>query len=67
MKGAASSASWLADIGMQFDVGPLFLEAVGFFDVHGVGTTRDDVDEPAHVPLVAVDPRGVRVGLGIPF
>jgi hypothetical protein len=66
-KGSGVSASWLVDLGMQFDVGPLFLEAVAFFDMHGVGTTRDD-DTNERLLFSSPSTRaGVRAGLGIPF
>ena len=67
VKGSGASASWLADIGIQFDVGSLFLEAAGFADVHGVGTTRDNASDE-RIFLSSPSTRvGARVGLGIPF
>ena len=66
-KGSGVSASWLVDLGMQFDVGSLFLEAVAFFDMHGVGTTRDN-DTDARLLYSSPGTRaGVRAGLGIQF
>ena len=65
--GSGVSASWLVDLGMQFDVGPLFLEAVAFFDMHGVGTTRDDVTNERLLYSSPGTRAGIRVGLGIQF
>ena len=67
VKGSGVSASWLGDIGIQFDVGSLFLEGVGFLDVHGVGTTRDDVTNQRIFLSSPSTRAGIRVGLGIPF
>jgi hypothetical protein len=66
-KGSGVAASWLVDLGMQFDLGPVFLEAVAFFDMHGVGTARDD-DTNQRFFLSSPGTRaGLRVGLGISF
>ena len=65
--GSGLSASWLADIGMQIDTGPIFLETVGFVDVHGVGTTRDDSNDQRMFLSSPSTRVGVRFGLGIPF
>jgi len=66
-KGSGVSASWLVDLGVQFDVGPLFLEAVAFFDMHGVGATRDDATNEELFSSSPATRAGVRVGLGIQF
>lgn len=66
-KGSGVAGSWLLDLGLQIDVGSLFLEAVAFFDMHGVGTTRDS-DTNERMFLSSPGTRtGLRVGLGIPF
>jgi hypothetical protein len=67
-KGSGVAFSWLFDIGAQFEVGPVFFEAVVFLDVHGVGPVRDD-DAP-NDRFLASSPGvrgGLRLGLGIPF
>ena len=69
VKGSGVSASWLGDIGIQFDVGPVFIEGLGFLDVHGVGTTRDDATNQRMFlssPSTRAGRWG-RLGLGIPF
>jgi hypothetical protein len=66
-KGSGVSASWLVDLGMQFDVGSLFLEAVAFFDMHGVGTTRDDTTNERLLYSSPGTRAGIRAGLGIQF
>jgi PEGA domain len=67
VKGIGVSASWLGDLGIQVDVGSLFLEALGFLDVHGVGTTRDKVTDQ-RIFLSSPSTRGgIRIGVGIPF
>lgn len=67
LKGSGIAASWLVDLGLQFDVGAFFLEAVGFFDMHGVGTTREN-DSNQRMFLSSPGTRaGIRVGLGIQF
>jgi hypothetical protein len=67
VRGTGLSASWLGDAGMQLDVGSLFLEAVGFVDVHGVGTTRDNSTDQRMLLSSPSTRAGLRVGLGIPF
>lgn len=66
-KGSGVSASWLVDLGMQFDVGSLVLEAVAFFDMHGAGTTRDDATNERLFYSSPATRAGVRAGLGIQF
>ncbi|MBX3230690.1 MAG: PEGA domain-containing protein [Labilithrix sp.] len=67
-KGSGVAASWLIDAGGQFDLGPLFLEACLFFDVHGVGSVADDAAPDSRFLLASPAVRGgLRVGLGIPF
>lgn len=66
-KGSGVAASWLVDLGMQFDVGPLFLEAVAFFNMHGVGTTRDNETNERMLYSSPSTRAGVRLGLGIQF
>jgi hypothetical protein len=65
--GSGVAASWLVDLGMQLDVGRLFLEAVAFFDMHGVGTTRDDATNERMFLSSPGTRAGLRAGLGIPF
>ncbi len=67
VKGSGVSASWLGEVGIQFDVGPLFLEGTGFLDVHGVGTTRDDATNQRLFLSSPSTRAGIRLGLGIPF
>jgi hypothetical protein len=60
--------SWLFDLGGQFDVGPVFVEAVLFLDMHEVRPVRDD--DPPHDRLLLDSPAsrlGVRLALGVPF
>jgi len=67
VKGSGVSASWLGDLGIQFDVGSLFIEAAGFLDVHGVGTTRDNSTNQRIFLSSPSTRAGLRLGLGIPF
>jgi hypothetical protein len=66
-KGSGIGASWLVDMGMQFDVGSVFLEAVAFFDMHGIGSTRDDDTNQRMLYSSPGTRAGVRVGLGLQF
>lgn len=66
-RGSGVSASWLLDLGMQFDVGPIFLEAAVFFDVHGVGPTEDDETGRRFFHASPSTRGGVRLGLAVPF
>ncbi|MDB4939173.1 MAG: hypothetical protein JWP87_6145 [Labilithrix sp.] len=66
-QGSGIGASWLVDMGMQFDVGSLFVEAVAFFDMHGVGSTRDDDTNERMLYSSPGTRAGVRIGLGISF
>ena len=66
-KGSGLSATWLVDLGLQIDIGPLFLEIAGNFDTYGVGTTRDDGTN-ARFFLESPSTRGgLRGGLGFQF
>jgi hypothetical protein len=67
MSGSGLSASGLGDMGMQLDVGAIFLEAVGFVDVHGVGAVREDATNQRMFLSSPSTRAGVRIGLGIPF
>ncbi len=66
VEGRGITASWLADAGLQLDVGPIFLEALGFAVVQGVGA-RDDVAKQRMILSSPSTRAGVRVGLGILF
>jgi hypothetical protein len=63
-----TGTSWLLDVGGQFDVGPIFLEAVLFLDVHQVKMVRDD-DPPQNRFLLASPAvrGGIRLAMGVPF
>jgi hypothetical protein len=67
IEGSGVAASWLLDLGMQVDLAALFLEAAAFFDVHGVGTTRDNGSDQRMFLSSPGTRAGVRVGVGIPF
>ena len=66
-KGSGVAASWLVDLGMQIDVGSLFLEGAVFLDLHGVGTTREDASNERMFLSSPGTRAGIRLGLGIPF
>lgn len=69
-KAAGVGMSWLIDGGMQFDVGPLFLEGVLFVDIHGTGGVRGDTATRDDARFLQASPAvrgGLRIGLGIPF
>jgi hypothetical protein len=66
-QGSGIGASLLVDMGMQFDAGPFFLEAVAFFDMHGVGSIRDDATNQRMLYASPGTRAGVRLGLGIQF
>ena len=60
--------SMLVDAGMQFDLGPVFLEAATFLNVHGVGPVRDKQLPGDRFFYASPATRGgLRLGLGIPF
>ncbi len=66
-KGSAVTASLLLDAGVQFDIGPAFIEPAGFFDFHGVGTVRDDQTQ---VRMLEDSPGlrwGLRIAIGVGF
>jgi hypothetical protein len=65
--GSGIGLSWLIDGGMQFDAGPLFMEGVLFFDVHGTGAVKDAEDERRYLQASPAVRGGLRIGLGIPF
>lgn len=66
-KGSGVAFSWLLDLGMQIDVGSLFLEGAVFLDMHGVGTTRENASNERMFLSSPSTRAGLRVGLGIPF
>lgn len=67
IEGRGASLSWLADMGIQFDAGPIFLEVVGGAVVHGVGTARDE-DTNLRMILSSPSTRALgRLGIGFFF
>jgi hypothetical protein len=66
-KGNGVGMSWLIDGGMQFDAGPLFMEGVLFFDVHGTGAVKDSENDARFLQASPAVRGGLRIGLGIPF
>jgi len=66
-KGSGVAASWLVDLGLQIDVGSLFLEGAVFVDMHGVGTTRESASNERMFLSSPATRAGIRLGLGIPF
>ncbi|MBS2015495.1 MAG: PEGA domain-containing protein [Deltaproteobacteria bacterium] len=66
--GSGVGVGWLLDLGVQFDLGAsLFLEAVGFIDMHGIGPVRDDASGERLFFASPATRIGARVGLGIQF
>jgi hypothetical protein len=66
-KASGLSATWLVDLGMQIDIGPVFLELAGIFDTYGVGTVRDDTTHDRFFLASPSTRGGLRVGLGLQF
>lgn len=66
-KGSGVGLSWLVDGGVQFDAGPLFLEGVLFFDVHGTGAVKDVDDDKRYLQASPALRGGLRAALGIQF
>ncbi len=67
-EGSGVGFSMLVDAGMQFDLGPVFLEAAAFLNVHGVGPVRDKQLPGDRFFYASPATRGgLRLGLGIPF
>ena len=66
-KASGLSATWLVDLGMQIDIGPVFLEVAGIFDTYGVGTVRDDTTHDRFFLASPSTRGGLRVGLGLQF
>lgn len=66
--GSGVGVGWLLDMGAQFDLGQtLFVETVGFLDMHGVGPVREDVTDERMFLASPATRLGLRVGLGIQF
>lgn len=59
--------AWLIDAGAQFDVGPIFMEAAVFLNLHGVGSVEEDVSGRRALLASPAFRSGLRVGLGMPF
>lgn len=66
-KGSGFSATWLVDLGLQIDIGSVFLEIAGNFDTYGVGTTRDDTTDQRFFLSSPSTRGGLRVGVGFQF
>lgn len=66
-KGTGVGLSWVIDAGMQFDAGPIFMEGVLFFDVHGTGGVKDADTDQRFLQASPATRIGLRLGLGIPF
>jgi hypothetical protein len=67
-KGSGVGFSWLIDAGAQLDLGPVFLEAAVFLDIHSVVSVRDDDPQEGRFLYASPATRaGLRAGLGIPF
>jgi hypothetical protein len=64
---AGIAFAWLVDAGAQFDLGPLFLEAALFLNLHGVGPVEEDASNRRALLASPAVRSGLRVGLGIPF
>jgi hypothetical protein len=64
---AGIAFAWLVDAGAQFDLGPLFLEAALFLNLHGVGPVEEDASKRRALLASPAVRSGLRVGLGIPF
>lgn len=67
IKGSGFAFAWLLDLGMQFDVGPIFIEPALFVDVYGVGPTRDPGTTDRLLRSSPAARYGARFGLGFPF
>ena len=67
LKGSGIAGSWLIDLGMQLDVGSVFLEGLVFANVLGVGTTREDSSNQRMLLSSPSTRFGIRAGVGIPF
>ncbi|HEY8075009.1 MAG TPA: PEGA domain-containing protein [Labilithrix sp.] len=65
-KGSAVTASLLLDAGVQFDIGPAFIEPGAFFDWHGVGV-RDDGTRDRMLEDSPGLRYGIRVAIGAGF
>jgi hypothetical protein len=66
-KGSGVAASWLLDMGLQVEAGPVFAEAALFVDVHGIGTVKDTAEDRRMLQSSPGFRGGLRLGLGIPF
>ncbi len=66
-EGKGLAASWLIDAGAQFEVGPVFLEAVAFAEVHGVSNARDNVVFDRMLLASPAVRYGARGGVVVPF
>lgn len=64
--GRGISGTAQADLGLQVDVGPVFLEGLLFGDLYGVGAIEDNQDRRLFLASPGVR-YGLRLGVGIPF
>ena len=64
--GNGVSFAWLADMGLQIQLGGIALEIVGFSVLHGVGPVRDDAGNRLLLSSPAFR-GGARIGVVIPF
>jgi hypothetical protein len=66
-QGSTVTGSFLLDAGLQIDAGPIFLEPVLFFDVHGVASVRDDITHDRILEDSPATRYGLRLALAVPF
>lgn len=67
-KGRGVGWSCLIESGLQFDLGPVFLEAAIVVEVHSLPSVRDDASPEDRFLLSSPSVRtGARIGLGVPF
>jgi hypothetical protein len=67
-KAHGTAFSFFLDVGVQFDVGLVWIETLLFLDTHGVGPVRDEAAPNDRFIFSSPATRGgLRLGLGVPF
>lgn len=67
IEGKGVAFAWLLDAGVQFDLGPLFMEVAAYANFHGVGNVEEDLSGRRAFLASPGYRIGPRIALGIPF
>ena len=65
--GSGVSLGWMVDAGAQLELGPVFIEPLVFFELHGLAAVKEDASGDRMLQASPGARAGVRLGIGVPF